>query len=210
MARDLGKTSAEDLVVAVGMGNISANMVAQKVAAVLLHQKASDSNQPEELPDGAIDISAPKLIAKNNDLDVNVEGISGVQVLLADCCKPVPGDPIVGYLTQMRGITAHRSDCGNIANAHMNRIVPVAWNPIHGKLYLTCLKIEAVSRGGLIQDVSRIIDQSGGSTHGMRAKSVGNTFYRMTVDLYVRNLEHLYEIIGKINGLGDIMEVRRN
>ena len=149
--------------------------------------------------------------SRRSDLDIIVEGYDGVQVLLSNCCEPVPGDVIVGYSTRARGITVHRLDCQNILNAQMGRVIQVNWSVSagSGKFYTTRIKAEGMDRGNLVRDVAQVIGQANCSIHGMKVNVVDNSLVRIKIELRVKNLEHLYEITGKINGVRGIMEVSR-
>ena len=125
------------------------------------------------------------------------------------CCEPVPGDDIVGYSTQLRGITVHRVDCANIRNPKEERLVNVSWAPTEGKLFTARLKAEGIDRSDLLSDAARAIGAEGGSIAGIKASTMGNSLMRMKVELRVRNLEHLYAIIAKLNEVKGIMEVTR-
>ena len=132
-----------------------------------------------------------------------------MSVVLANCCAPIPGDAIVGYSTRTRGITIHRIDCPNILNAQMGRVVQVSWGRSSDKLYTARLKAEAVDRANLIRDAAQSIGLGGGSISGIKASTIGNSLMRMKIELRVRDLEHLYGVIAKLNAVKDIIEVTR-
>ena len=201
VARDLGLTGREDLLVSIGSGASGPSTVAQKLAlAYLQHRHPTD------------DISTlvkEHAAASKSDSDIVVEGSGGVWVVLANCCDPVPGDAIVGYSTRTRGITVHRLDCPNILNAQMGRVVQVSWGRASGKLYTARLKAEALDRANLIRDAAQAIGQEGGSIYGIKATTVGNSLMRMKVEMKVKDVEHLYSIIAKLNGIKGMLEVSR-
>jgi GTP pyrophosphokinase len=203
VARDLGLAGKEDLLIAIGSGSAGPSTVAQKLALAHLQQR-----HPDDL---ASLLKQQSVLSKKSDLDVIVEGFEGVQVVLASCCEPVPGDTIVGYSTRNRGITVHRIDCPNILNAQMGRVINVQWSAAQGsgKFYTARIKAEAVDRGDLVRDVAHVIGQANGSIQGMKVSIVDNSLVRIKIELRVRNLEHLYEITGKVNGVRGIIEVSR-
>ncbi|MDR3265678.1 MAG: bifunctional (p)ppGpp synthetase/guanosine-3',5'-bis(diphosphate) 3'-pyrophosphohydrolase, partial [Synergistaceae bacterium] len=201
VARDLGLAGKEDLLVAIGTGSAGPSTVAQKLALAYLQQ-----HHPSD------DISAllsRHSVSKKSEFDIIVEGSEGVMVVLANCCEPVPGDAIVGYSTRVRGITVHRIDCPNILNAQMGRVVQVSWDAPSGRYYTTRIRAEAMDRGNLVRDVAQVIGQTDASIHGIRVSVIDNTLVRMKIELRVKNLEHLYEIIGKLNGVRGMVEISR-
>jgi GTP pyrophosphokinase len=205
VARDLGLMGKEDLLVAIGSGSAGPSTVAQKLALAHLQQR----NPSDDLES----LLSSHVLPKRPDLDIIVDGYEGVQVVRANCCEPVPGDSIVGYSTRTRGITVHRMDCLNILNAQMGQVVRVDWNTSPGsgagKFYTTRIKAEAVDRENLVRDIAQVIGQANGSIHGMKVSIVDNSLVRIKIELRVRNLEHLYEITGKLNGVKGMMEVCR-
>ena len=205
VARDLGLSGKDDLLVAVGAGSAGPGTVAQKVILAYLQQRHSGDDLSSLLHE---DLGHTQ--PRKQGSDVLVDGEGGVGVLLANCCDPVPGDDIVGYSTQMRGITVHRADCPNVHHPRTERLVGVSWAPgLSGKLYTARLKAEGVDRADLLPDVARAIGVEGGSISGIKAATVGNSMMRMKVELRVRNLEHLYAVIARLNEVKGIIEVTR-
>ncbi|MDR1048484.1 MAG: bifunctional (p)ppGpp synthetase/guanosine-3',5'-bis(diphosphate) 3'-pyrophosphohydrolase, partial [Synergistaceae bacterium] len=178
VARDLGLAGREDLLVAIGAGSAGPSTVAQKLAFAHLQQR-----HPDDFASALKQSSMPK----KSNLDIMVEGFEGVQVMLANCCEPVPGDTIVGYSTRTRGITVHRIDCPNILNAQMGRVVDVAWSASagSGKFYTARVKAEAMDRDDLVRDVAQVIGQTGGSFQGMKVSIVDNSLVRIKMEIRV-------------------------
>ena len=201
VARDMGLVGKEDLLISIGAGSSGPSTVAQKLALAYLQQRHPSDDISE--------LIAQHTASKKSDLDIIVDGAEGVFVILSNCCEPVPGDAIVGYSTRVRGITVHRIDCPNILNAQMGRVIQVSWNAPSGKFYTTRLKAEAMDRGDLIRDVAHLIGQANGSIQGIKASVIDNSLVRMKIELTVKNVEHLYEIIGKLNGIKGMLEVTR-
>ena len=207
VARDMGLSGKADLLAAIGAGTAGAGSVAQRLPAM---------QQPPSADDIPTLIQEQKQEAKHShklDSDIIVEGEGGVSVLLANCCAPIPGDSIVGYATRTRGITVHRADCPSLRNAHPERMVQVSWaRPAGfgaGKLYTARLKVEGLDRSNLIRDAAQSIGQEGGSISGIKGSTVGNSLMRMKIDLRVRDIEHLYSVIARLNGVKGIIEVTR-
>ncbi|MBQ9895948.1 MAG: bifunctional (p)ppGpp synthetase/guanosine-3',5'-bis(diphosphate) 3'-pyrophosphohydrolase, partial [Synergistaceae bacterium] len=192
--------------------------VAQRLVLAYLQQQHHNSHIP-----AAADLSSINNINNNaqdkpqsrkQDSDILVEGEGGVTVQLANCCTPVPGDDIVGYSTKLRGITIHRIDCKNIINnSQVNQVVNVSWannnNGANAKKYTARLKIEGLDRNDLFRDAAQAVSLEGGSIAGVKAGTIGNSLARIKLDLKVRNLEHLYAIIARLNEVKGILEVSR-
>ena len=199
IARDLGLGTGEDLLIAIGGSTISVSSVIQRLTQIWIQHQA---NEGAAAP-------VPKIGGKKNDYDVVVSGATGVQVTLSNCCDPVPGDLIVGYLTHLRGITVHRADCQSIQDVPMDRITQVTWNDIAGKLYMARLRIDALDRGNLLRDITDAIGQGNSWIYNIKGSLVGNNIYRTKLEVSVRNLSHLLEIMGKLNNIKNVIDVVR-
>ena len=216
--RSLNNVKREDFgnideqLLAVGDGAIGPGEAAQKLSlSYLQHGAASHTPVIPEAP-------APAVRRRDGKSDILVEGEGGVSVVLAGCCTPVPGDEIVGYSSEKRGITVHRADCRSVKGGKNDRRVNVSWaehnddegNPNRrGGLYQARLKVEGVDREELLTDATRALSLEGANIMGMKASVVGNSLVRMKIELKVRNLEHLYSAMAKLNEVRGIIEVTR-
>ncbi len=197
IARDLGYASGEELVIAMGGGSHAP----AGVAARIWDQKTQPVPPPEAPP-----VALPK---KESDSEIIVEGADGVLVFLANCCRPVPGDAIIGFVTKSRGITVHRTDCANVLSSSPERTVEVSWGKKRSERYTARLKLEAMDRPGLFADVTQAIATLDAAMAAVKANLVGAQRARMTIDLFVRDVEHLYRVMARLNALDNVIEVTR-
>ena len=203
IAKDMGQANGEDLLAAVGSGSQSPSVVVQKVVA-----KMQQSLPPQPAPTDAV--YEKNASGKKVESEIIVDGAEGVQVILASCCQPVPGDTIIGYTTRVRGITIHRVDCRNLKNAHTERAIEVSWGAIpFNKRYVARLKLDASDRSGLFADIAQAIMAAEGGIVGIKASVVGGNIARMKVEIKVRNLEHLYAVIARLNTVKNVIEITR-
>ena len=203
--------NVDEQLVSVGSGSIGAGEAAQKLAlAYLQHNSQNVGGVPVNL------IATPVTQRKDNKSDILVEGEGGVSVTLASCCAPVRGDEIVGYSSMRRGITIHRVDCPSIANKKDERKIQVSWANLESinsgretKYYVARLRAEGEDREDLLSDATKALALEGSSIVGIKATMVGNSLMRMKIELRVKNLEHLYSVMAKLNEVRGIMEVVR-
>ena len=200
----------DEQLIAVGSGAIGSGEAAQKLALAYLQHHSMPQNMPVEIS------NEPAVHRKDNKSDILVEGEGGVSVTLASCCSPVPGDEIVGYSSVKRGITIHRADCKSIAGKKHERKIKVSWafqESVNSgrkiKYYTARLKAEGEDREELLSDVTKALGLEGSSIAGIKATIVGNSLMRMKIELRVKNLEHLYTVMAKLNEVRGIMEVTR-
>lgn len=196
IARDMGYGSLNDLIIAVGTGSHSP-------AAVISRIQTGEKAQIE-----------PPVIQsvqhkKEADSEIVVEGASGLLVTIAQCCRPIPGDAIIGCVTQSKGITVHRYDCPNIKKVSDDKKVSVAWGKLKNDRYTTRIKLEGIDRPALFNDVVQNISGMDADIVGIRANVVNNSRTHVVVDLQVKDIEHLYRIIARLNMVKGIIEITR-
>jgi GTP pyrophosphokinase len=121
----------------------------------------------------------------------------------------VPGDEITGFVTKSRGITVHRKDCPNITGVPEDRLVDVEWGWNITDRYSSRLRLEGVDRPGLFADVAQAINATEGTIVRIKAFVAGGNRARMNIDIEVKDLEHLYKIMAKLNTIHGVIEVLR-
>ena len=163
---------------------------------------------PDELPQikPAYTKSRSKKVAA-----VSVAGLDNVLVRFSKCCNPIPGEPIIGFITRGKGITIHRQDCPNITDhgVPVERIVKVDWNQSHALSFPVDIEIEAYDRVGLFNDVLSKIAETNTNIFGAKVttKRGSSAFLHLTID--VADVEHLNKIIKVIRSLPDVYDVHR-
>ena len=199
IAHELGYGSLDDLIVAIGAGSHSASGVFGRISP------DAPKTQSEIAADA---LSAGDLAArprKEADSEVIVNGLPGVLVTLAHCCKPIPGDAIVGFVTQNRGISVHRRDCPNLEKSDAAKRVEVYWGKPKDTRYTARVRIEGVEKPSLLADIVQATAQM----DGLVSRVVHNTSSRIVADFQVKDLEHLYRIMAKLNKISGVLEVER-
>ncbi|MBR1603048.1 MAG: bifunctional (p)ppGpp synthetase/guanosine-3',5'-bis(diphosphate) 3'-pyrophosphohydrolase [Synergistaceae bacterium] len=213
VASDLGVNGKDELLMSIGSGNLGVGNVAQRLVLAYLQQQHHQSPVSPDLSAINHNTQPDKPQGRKQDSDILVEGEGGVTVQLANCCAPVPGDEIVGYSTKLRGITIHRIDCPNILNnSQVSQVVKVSWannNSNNNKRYIARLRIEGLDRNDLFRDAAQAVSLEGGSIAGVKANTIGNSLARIKLEIKVRNLEHLYAIIARLNEVKGILEITR-
>jgi GTP pyrophosphokinase len=134
-----------------------------------------------------------KVSSKNIDADIIVSGIDKVKVNLANCCNPVYGDEIIGYITKGNGISIHRITCHNLENVD-ERIVDVSWNDNSNKRYLTCLLLYLGDNENHMLDIVQSVSMMNISVDGIKVMNKGD---KCTYELecYVTGLDQLNKLI---------------
>jgi GTP pyrophosphokinase len=196
--------SADDLYIALGRGDVSN---AQLLSA--LHELSA----PETGDDLPVE-SRPRVLRRKKPVgEINVLGVGNLLTTMANCCKPVPGDDIVGFITQGKGVTIHRKDCTNILNLQEEnrlRLVEVEWGEAEVQTYPVTLLIEALDRQGLLSDITRTLADEKVNVIAVNTLSdKKNQMARMAVTIETRDLHQLNRLMDKISQLHNVTDVVR-
>jgi GTP pyrophosphokinase len=161
--REMGFRKADDFYIALGGAKISAKTVVNKVMQRLKQGQAAESE-----PTAADDLLKPnrrrtRPTTSSRTFGISVEGVDEVMLRLAKCCRPVPGDPIVGYISLGRGITIHREDCPNVAvlKRDPERFTPVSWDGDAETSFRVEIEVDGWDRHRLLEDMSRTFSEAG-------------------------------------------------
>ena len=202
-ARALSLTDAVHLLAAIGQGEIQTLTVIKQ-----LYPNADDS--PEPAKPSVIERLVDKVRGTENDRGVKIQGVDGVMVRYAQCCQPVPGDEVVGYVTRGRGVSIHRADCPNLLPlAHEpERRLEIDWQEKFGERFIVRLALEGTDRRGLYADVASAVSSTGTDIRQMELKAVdGRAVGSIMVE--VENLEHLQQIVKRVRQVKGISEIAR-
>ncbi len=161
--RELGYRKGEDFYIALGAEKISAKVVVNKVMQRLKQGEAAESE-----PTAADDLLSTRRrrarpTTSSRRYGISVDGVDEVLLRIAKCCRPVPGDPIVGYISLGRGITIHREDCPNVAVLRKDpeRFTQVAWDGDADTSFRVEIEVQAWDRHRLLEDISRTFSEAG-------------------------------------------------
>ncbi len=185
--------SVDDFLAAIGYGGITTHQIASRLAT------------QQERPTGVAGTAPPKPPLSA----VQVLGVGDMVTHLANCCHPVPGDKIVGYITRGRGVTVHRQDCYNIINeAEKERLIPVDWGKSDG-LYPVNIQVDAWDRLGLVRDLSTIVAEEKINIVTMNVVQHEDHAVTVYFTLEMKGLAQLSRLLGRIEGLRGVTGVSR-
>ena len=204
--REVGYRKADDFYIALGAAKVSPKLVVNKIMQRLKQGEAADGEQTaaDMLRVGRTRRRATK---PSGQYGIVVDGVEDVMLRLAKCCRPVPGDGIVGYISLGRGITIHRQDCPNTALLRKDpeRFTKVAWDGDQSTAFVVEIQIDAWDRHRLLEDLSRVFSESGANILEARCLStppmVKNRFVVEVADAHtlkgaitrLRNIESVFD-----------------
>lgn len=186
----------EALFLAVGNGEITAPQIQQAI------QKTSKEEKTAELP-------LVELPRRDEGLGVSVSGADNLLIRLAKCCNPLPGDDIIGYITQGKGVTVHRKECVNVKNLPKEKLINVYWNANNIHKFNARIDVYARDRVGLLKDILTEISNLGSNVYDARAV-VKNGRVNVYIVLEVQNIHHCEAIMRAIRGVKDVIMVGRH
>ena len=194
VARLLNYESADDLFAALGSGSINSSQIMLKLSGEL---------EPTE---ETLEVLPPR---KVSPVGINVLGVGDLLTRLANCCHPLPGDRIIGYITQGRGITVHRRDCPNIINEQeKERLVKVEWGDVT-QVYPVTIEVDAWDRVGLVRDISAIIAEDGVNLSDVSTDNHRDNSVTLHLTLEVKSAAQLSRIMSKIHSVWNVVSVAR-
>ncbi|HUN78231.1 MAG TPA: bifunctional (p)ppGpp synthetase/guanosine-3',5'-bis(diphosphate) 3'-pyrophosphohydrolase [Solirubrobacteraceae bacterium] len=172
--REMGFRKADDFYIALGGAKISPKVVVNKVMQRLKQGEAADGGATAASDLLKVGRSRQRPTSSSAQYGIRVEGVQDVMLRLAKCCRPVPGDPIVGYISLGRGITIHREDCSNVATLRRNpeRFTSVYWEGEQATSFVVEIQIDAWDRHRLLEDLSRVFSESGANIVEARCLSM--------------------------------------
>ncbi len=185
--------NVDNFLAAIGYGDISPQQIGVKLADIAV--------QPLLLPQPVL---PPRSV-----VGIQVKGVGDLLTRLAQCCNPVPGDSIIGYITRGTGITVHRRDCSNIKNiADSERLIEVEWGGMR-EAYPVDIRIEAFDRPGLLRDIASIVADEGISMSAVNVSTHGDNTATIQATLQISNVQQLRNIFSGLESLRDVLDVQR-
>lgn len=195
--------TVEDLCAALGAGDISASQIL-RVAENLFGEQSAP----------ALKLARPSATSnKRSSNAVTVLGVGNLLTQIAQCCKPVPGDDIVGYVTVNRGVTVHRKDCSHflqVDSQQHERVIEVSWGAEKSSLYTVDIAIEAYDRTGLLSDISGLLAAMRVNVLNVNTRSDKDKHtadMRLTIEIH--DIEELVRILARLSNMPNVINATR-
>jgi guanosine-3',5'-bis(diphosphate) 3'-pyrophosphohydrolase len=203
VAKRLNYNSVTDLFAAIGFGDVTAATVVTRL-------------KEESKTDNVVEIAAlprpatTRRIARNSS-GIRIAGVDDVLVRLSKCCSPVPGDPIMGFVTIGRGVSVHRADCPNTAymNAAPERILEAEWLTKSALTHAVDIEIDANDRSGLLQDVLGIAAELKTQISSVNARAKRDKSALISITAQISDLDHLHTLLRKLSHIKEVRNVWR-
>ncbi|WMJ81272.1 bifunctional (p)ppGpp synthetase/guanosine-3',5'-bis(diphosphate) 3'-pyrophosphohydrolase [Clostridium sp. MB40-C1] len=203
----------EDLYVGLSIGSVTASSVINKLVAYSKTEVEQREDVDLEQLKKQLSESA-KIKRKGNSPGVKVKGIDNVLIRFAKCCNPVPGDPIMGYITKGRGVSVHRKDCENAKSLVANdssRIIEVDWEGENSRKseYITAIEVRAENRDCLLAELMESIIDTKIALYAVNAKTAKSDISIVNIKLRISDIDKLKEVMRKMKRLKGVISVYR-
>jgi GTP pyrophosphokinase len=202
-AKALNLNDARHLIASIGQGDVQVMQV--------LKLLFPDLDSGQEMPQRTSAFERLVQRMRGGSKGVRIQGVDGLMVRYSQCCQPVPGDPVVGYVTRGRGVSIHRADCPNVLllSQEPERRLDIDWQEMEGELFLVRLALEGTDRRGLYADVAEAVTGTGTNIKSMELRSGDGGGVSGTVLVEVENLTHLQKIIRAVRRVKGVTDVTR-
>ena len=210
--RKLAVTSLDDMYAAIGYGGITSTRVVNRFRDEIARAAKQNTQKTaiDKINEAAERRSGKPVKAVNGVL---VEGMDNCLIKFSRCCTPVPGDPVVGFITRGQGISVHRADCPNYLNSlredRENRWIHVDWADTTTGAYSTTLRILAHDRNGLVLDIATVLNSLSAKVLSLNARGLPDGNALILVTLEVQDLSALRLIMGRLRTLGGVRQIER-
>jgi len=210
LLKELRCNSLDDMLIKVGSGTITVQSLVKALLPPELRKELdSDISElaPEEL--ATLLVNQPVRSAKEEKSGVKVDGVDGMLVKISQCCQPVPGDPIVGFITMGRGVSVHRADCINLLRSDPKRWLEVSWSGITEKQFKVVVHVTAENKRGIFAEISAVISHDNANIVEMSAHTTPEDIADVKVSLEIENLDSLNVLLQHLRQLPEVITVRR-
>ena len=201
VAKDFSFYAVEDLFANIGYGKISAKQVIGRLKPRL--------GAGELEPASIVSKMVSRIKGKKSTRGIKVKGVDDMLVRFANCCNPLPGEHVIGFITRGRGVSIHKDHCRHIIDAEHERLVEVLWEPSAQTVYLAKLKVTALDKKGILANISSIMAQKEANIIQAEINTTADKKGISLFTLEVENHKQLQEIMGAIKKVKDVLIVER-
>ncbi|MEJ8645085.1 bifunctional (p)ppGpp synthetase/guanosine-3',5'-bis(diphosphate) 3'-pyrophosphohydrolase [Streptomyces sp. MS1.HAVA.3] len=207
LAHEMRYPDISSLYAAIGEGHVAAQGVVQKLVSALGGEEAANEDIEESIPPAR----ARSKRRSNADPGVVVKGVDDVWVKLARCCTPVPGDPIIGFVTRGSGVSVHRADCVNVDSLSQQpeRMLEVEWAPTQSSVFLVAIQVEALDRSRLLSDVTRVLSDQHVNILSAAVQTSRDRVATSRFTFEMGDPKHLGHVLKAVRGVEGVYDVYR-
>ena len=207
MLKKLRCASLEDMLIKIGSGGLTLTTLT-RVLQPDGFAEDEENSLAEEMQNRARRRAMNKAVASQGEI-IDVEGVKGMPIKVSRCCHPIPGDPIIGFITTGSGLSIHKADCSNLLSTDAARWIDVAWPQELQQTYRVGLIIRAENKKSLLAAISSTISSDDADIVELTAKTTADNVAELETVLEVRDLSHLELLQQHLRQMPEVLELRR-
>ena len=207
MLKKLRCASLEDMLIKIGSGGLTLTTLT-RVLQPDGFAEDEENSLAEEMQNRARRRAMNKAVASQGEI-IDVEGVKGMPIKVSRCCHPIPGDPIIGFITTGSGLSIHKADCSNLLSTDAARWIDVAWPQELQQTYRVGLIIRAENKKSLLAAISSTISSDDADIVELTAKTTADNVAELETVLAVRDLSHLELLQQHLRQMPEVLELRR-
>jgi GTP pyrophosphokinase len=210
LAHEMRYPDISSLYAAIGEGHVAAQNIVQKLVQALGGEEGATEDLAETATPTHDTRRAVRRRAKG-DPGVIVKGVEDVWVKLSRCCTPVPGDPIVGFVTRGNGVSVHRADCVNVESLSQQpeRMIDVEWAATQSSVFLVAIQVEALDRSRLLSDVTRVLSDQHVNILSAAVQTSRDRVAMSRFTFEMGDPKHLGHVLKAVRGVEGVYDVYR-
>ena len=197
VAKHYNYDTLDDFYAAIGYGAISAQTVVMRLGVV------------DDVQGTLPTVAPPQKLDRTGG--VRVKGVGDLLVRFAKCCSPIPGDPIVGFITRGKGVTVHLRSCATVINEReVSRLIDVEWESTPTETYPIAIRVEAFDRTGLLSDITQVVAENKVNIVAAHVGVTPDHTAVVTATIQVHSVSQLARVMSRIETLKDVISVQRD
>jgi GTP pyrophosphokinase len=197
VAKHYNYDTIDDFYAAIGYGAVSAQTIVMRLGVV------------DDVQGTLPTVAPPQKVDRTGG--VRVKGVGDLLVRFAKCCSPIPGDPIVGFITRGKGVTVHIRTCPTVLNEReVSRLIDVEWESAPTETYPIAIRVEAFDRTGLLSDITQVVAENKVNIVAAHVGVTPDHTAVVTATIQVHSVSQLARVMGRIETLKDVISVQRD
>jgi len=201
IAKQFSLKNVDDLLANIGYGKISAKQVINRLVPPL--------EIKDEKADGLVHKLVHRITRKREETGIKVKGMSDMLIRFGKCCHPLPGEPVIGFITRGRGVTIHAKNCRYIKQVEQDRLVEVEWERSKDVSYLARLRVTNISKKGMLASLSAVFAQNEANIVDADIQTTVDKKGVSTFTIEISDFNQLRNIIAKIKRIREVLKVER-
>ena len=193
---ETGNKNLDELLINIGLGNALSIGIARRLTGEFTDDKDPDDESSADNDD-------------DSKVKMPIKGTEGMMVSYGKCCRPIPGDIIVAYLSPGKGLMVHQQGCRNIKGHESGKLFPVKWDSDINREFIASLRIVIINHQGALAKVTNVIAHCESNVHSLQSEEKDSNLYLINLEITCRDRIHLANIIRKIKVMVDVQKVVR-